>query len=90
MSGISDVRLQLMAKELEAGQQTKVFSAPAGLGRWGLMMHRWHTRRALLELTDDQLRDVGLTREQARIEGSKPFWRDGPAPLPHQRCVLSG
>mgnify|MGYP000592601615 CR=1 FL=1 len=65
-----------MAKELEAGQQAKVFNAPEGLGRWGLMLHRWHTRRALLQLTDDELRDVGLSSEQARIEGRKAFWKD--------------
>lgn len=39
------------------------------------MAHRWHSRRALLELTPEQLRDVGLTPEQAREEGLKPFWR---------------
>ena len=76
IGGISDVRLQLMASELEAGQQAKVFNAPQGLGRWGLMLHRWHTRRALLQLTDDELRDVGLSWEQARTEGRKPFWKD--------------
>ncbi|NIE76559.1 DUF1127 domain-containing protein [Pantoea sp. Ap-967] len=75
MGGMSDVRLQLLAKELDAGQQTKVFSAPAGLGVVGLMLHRWHTRRALLELDDDQLRDIGLSRQQAREEGRKPFWK---------------
>lgn len=35
MGGMSDVRLQLLAKELDAGQQTRVFNAPEGLGRWG-------------------------------------------------------
>lgn len=76
MGGMSDVRLQLLAKELEAGQRAKVFNAPAGLSRWGLMLHRWNTRRALLQLSDDELRDVGLSWEQARIEGRKPFWKD--------------
>lgn len=76
MGGMSDVRLQLLARELEAGQQAKVFNAPEGLGRWGLMLHRWHTRRALLQLTDVELRDVGLSWEQARTEGLKPFWKD--------------
>lgn len=78
MGGMSDVRLQLLARGLEAGQQTKVFNAPApaGLGRWGLMLHRWHTRRALLQLTDDELRDIGLSWEQARTEGRKPFWKN--------------
>jgi uncharacterized protein YjiS (DUF1127 family) len=75
MGGMSDVRLQLLASELEAGQQAKVFNAPKELGRWGLMLHRWNTRRALLQLSDDELRDIGLSWEQARQEGCKPFWR---------------
>ncbi|MHC6228045.1 DUF1127 domain-containing protein [Pseudomonas sp. X10] len=70
MNGLSDVRLQLQGEE-----QSQLYSAPVGLGLWGLMLHRWRTRRALLQLSDAQLRDVGLTWEQARGEGRKPFWR---------------
>lgn len=40
------------------------------------MLHRWRTRKALLELDARQLRDIGLTWEQAREEGCKPFWRE--------------
>lgn len=76
MGGVSDVRLQLLAEELEEGLRPKVYNAPAGLGRWGLMLHRWRTRRVLLQLDDSQLKDVGLSWEQAREEGRKPFWRD--------------
>ncbi|TDF83381.1 DUF1127 domain-containing protein [Pseudomonas sp. H9] len=75
MSGMSDVRLELHAQELSREQRLRLFNVPAGLGRWGLMLHRWHSRRALLELTPEQLRDIGLTRAQAREEGLKPFWR---------------
>lgn len=75
MDGMSDVRLQLLAKELDAGQRDKVYGAPAGLGRWGLMVHRWRTRRHLLQLDDAQLRDIGLSWAQAREEGRKPFWK---------------
>ena len=32
-------------------------------------------RRHLADLTDHQLRDVGLTREDLRSEAGKPFWR---------------
>lgn len=42
----------------------------------GLFWHRLRTRRMLLELTPDELRDVGLTRSEALAEGLKPFWRD--------------
>lgn len=41
-----------------------------------LRMHeRWHQRRDLRELDDHLLRDIGITREQARREAGKPFWR---------------
>ncbi|MFY1665963.1 DUF1127 domain-containing protein [Pseudomonas sp. Pseu.R1] len=77
MSGISDVRLTLYAQELVEKQDAKVrLNTPKGLSVWGLFQHRRTTRRALLGLTDDQLRDIGLSYEQARREGLKPFWRD--------------
>lgn len=37
-------------------------------------MQTQRTRMHLRELTDDQLRDIGVTREQARFEADKPFW----------------
>lgn len=37
--------------------------------------HLVRSRRHLRELTDDQLRDVGLTRAQAEAECAKPPWR---------------
>lgn len=80
MNGLSDVRLTLHSQELAAGQydgarERQMRNAPSGLGRWGLFWHRLHTRKVLLALTPEQLKDVGLTREQAREEGLKPFWR---------------
>lgn len=80
MNGLSDVRLTLHSQELAAGQEKELRSAtlrnaPACLSRWGLFWHRLHTRKALLELTPEQLHDIGLSREQAREEGLKPFWR---------------
>ncbi|MHC8303329.1 DUF1127 domain-containing protein [Pseudomonas sp. PB3P13] len=80
MNGLSDVRLTLHSQELAAGQidgmrEALMRNAPCGLSRWGLFWHRLHTRKALLELTPEQLRDVGLSREQAREEGLKPFWK---------------
>ncbi|TVT86389.1 DUF1127 domain-containing protein [Pseudomonas sp. H3(2019)] len=80
MNGLSDVRLTLHSQELEAGQDkgmraATMRNAPSCLGRWGLFWHRLHTREALLELSPEQLRDVGLSRAEAREEGLKPFWR---------------
>lgn len=80
MNGLSDVRLMLHSQELVAGQEKELRgamlrNAPTGLSRWSLFWHRLHTRRALLELTPEQLRDIGLSREQALEEGLKSFWR---------------
>lgn len=41
-----------------------------------LWIRRRRTRRALARLTADELRDVGLTPEQAARETAKPFWAD--------------
>lgn len=77
MSGMSDVRLTLHAQQLAEAQDVSVrVNAPKGLTLWGLFQHRQRTRHALLRLTQDQLRDIGLSNEQARREGLKPFWRD--------------
>jgi uncharacterized protein YjiS (DUF1127 family) len=32
-------------------------------------------RRHLLALSDDMLKDIGVSRADAEHEGSKPFWR---------------
>ncbi|SFA72589.1 MULTISPECIES: DUF1127 domain-containing protein [unclassified Pseudomonas] len=74
MNGMGDVRLALHSQELVAGQERA--TARRDISRWGLFWRRRHTRKALLHLTREQLRDVGLTAEQARHEGLKPFWRD--------------
>jgi uncharacterized protein YjiS (DUF1127 family) len=47
-------------------------------GGWTLMLiwrARASQRRALAELDDRWLRDVGLTRGDAQREVRKPFWR---------------
>lgn len=76
MNGMSDVRLMLRGQELleVQGPSVKLNCAPAS-SRWGIFRHRWITRRVLLDLNVDQLRDIGITSEQARSEGLKPFWK---------------
>jgi len=75
MNGLSDVRVKLYAGELDQAQRKPVFRSPGLLERVRLMRHRWETRRALLELTPAQLKDIGLSRADAVEEGLKPFWR---------------
>ncbi|MGY5450260.1 DUF1127 domain-containing protein [Agarivorans sp. MS3-6] len=36
---------------------------------------RRRSRQALLALSDDLLKDIGLTRAQAKAEGAKVFWQ---------------
>lgn len=72
-------------------ETSEIFTAPRDivrsklrrLARWGLRLlaviehhlERRRSRRTLSELTDDELRDVGLTRAQASAEASKSwFW----------------
>ena len=38
-------------------------------------LERSAQRRALAELDDERLRDIGRTRAQALAEAGKPFWR---------------
>ncbi|WP_220720555.1 DUF1127 domain-containing protein [Agarivorans litoreus] len=43
--------------------------------RLALYRARRRSRRALLALNDELLKDIGLSRAQALAEGRKPFWR---------------
>lgn len=45
--------------------------AIATLGRW---LERSAQRRALSELDDHRLRDIGITRQAAGREARRPFW----------------
>ncbi|MCI4665445.1 MAG: DUF1127 domain-containing protein [Neomegalonema sp.] len=56
-------RLPLVAKRLGIAPQ---------LALWA---QRRRTRRALAQLDERALRDVGLTRAEAMAEARKPFWR---------------
>jgi uncharacterized protein YjiS (DUF1127 family) len=40
--------------------------------------HAWRRRRTrmlLAQLPDNLLKDIGVTRSEAQMEASKPFWR---------------
>lgn len=77
MNGLSDVRLALYSQELSEGRATVTRTANAPkLSRWALYRHRWTSRKVLLNLTDNELLDIGLTAGQAMREGMKPFWRE--------------
>jgi uncharacterized protein YjiS (DUF1127 family) len=50
------------------------FGGAAARAVWS-WMERSRQRRALAELDDRLLRDIGLTCDQARRESSSPFWK---------------
>jgi uncharacterized protein YjiS (DUF1127 family) len=37
---------------------------------------RYRQRRQLMEMDDRQLKDIGITRDQAEQEARKPIWKD--------------
>ena len=40
-----------------------------------LICERYRQRRQLLEMDDRQLKDIGITREEAELEARKPIWK---------------
>ncbi len=75
MNGLSDVRLTLAQQELTAQARPQVAGKLPGKTRWQQLWLRLSTRRALLRLNDEQLKDIGLTRQQALDEALRPFWK---------------
>lgn len=80
MSGPGEARLPAGRQEMTvmttarstAGRVTPQIDA--NISRWALFWRRLTTRQALLRLTDEQLRDIGLTRDEANREAYRPFW----------------
>ena len=62
--------------ELPAGRDFKV---RAPLAILLARLRHWHAahrqRRALLQLDDAMLKDLGISRADAVREGNRPFWR---------------
>ena len=64
----------------------------AAVGRAGdrlaLAMERSRQRRALALLSDHQLADIGLSREQVMAESTASVWQDDAAPATPRATVL--
>jgi len=75
MTGLSDVRLTLYQQELLEIPGARTDSRGPQESRWQQFWRRVRTRKQLLELSDAQLRDIGVSREQAKLEAMRPFWR---------------
>ena len=80
MSGPGEARLPVGRQELKAMAMARSTAGrvtprvDANISRWALFWRRLATRQALLRLTDEQLCDIGLTRDEANREAHHPFW----------------
>ena len=72
---IAEARADLHSKD----QGRTTISLLKILHRFGagyrLCRERYRQRQQLLEMDDRQLKDIGITREQAEQEGRKPLWK---------------
>lgn len=60
----------------KAGAGANLYGSQAEVGKgWLRVLQRIKTRRVLSQLTDDELKDVGLSRSQAAEEARRPFWK---------------
>lgn len=70
---------QLCSKPLPLPDPRPIDAAATRLQRaWDGVLglyRRQAQRRALAGLDDHLLRDIGITRAQARAEAARPFWR---------------
>ena len=63
--------IQRQARHLFAQQD---FARQAAVAQLTQALAPAQTRQALRYLSDEQLRDIGLSRAQARTEVERPFW----------------
>lgn len=67
------MRFALDAGLLRPAQRRPGFSLRAQLSLW---WRRARERRELLQMSEHDLRDIGLTRVDVIREAEKPFWRE--------------
>ncbi len=74
MSTIDAIHQMPSGKDKEA-VMTKSGTAFASVLSWiDTQLERRKSRRSLLEMSDDQLKDIGISRAEAYREGNKAMW----------------
>lgn len=68
--------LNIFIRALDAERKKEVFSWKRVMKQCRVYQARAGQRRQLLQLSDRQLNDIGITRVDAFQEASKPFWQD--------------
>lgn len=78
MSTIDTFRRGASSGGPSAGFEFWLSAFAAGLAaaaeRLDMMMAKHRSRRLLLELSDQQLKDIGISRADAYREADRPFW----------------
>lgn len=76
MSTIDTIFRGSGAREQEAtmAKQNGRTTFTSMLGWIEIRLERRRSRRALLEMTDDQLKDIGISRGEAYQEANRPLW----------------
>ncbi|TNH16582.1 DUF1127 domain-containing protein [Halomonas sp. BL6] len=71
----SDRQVSEQAKTSRSSTVSSAYQTP-----WRVRLARWwqlgRERHALERLSDDMLKDIGLSREVAHREANRPFWDD--------------
>jgi uncharacterized protein YjiS (DUF1127 family) len=63
------------ARPGRSGFVSRLVRVLRSLAKWiDYLLERRRSRLALLEMTDDQLKDMGVSRCDAHREGIRPFW----------------
>ncbi len=66
---------QAVRPSARLGYVRRLVRMATSLALWiDALMERRRSRLALLEMTDDQLKDIGLSRCDAHREGIRPIW----------------
>lgn len=74
MSTIDAIHRIPTGKDMEA-VMTKSSTSFASVLSWiDIQLERRKSRRSLLEMTDAQLKDIGISRADAYREGNKAMW----------------
>jgi uncharacterized protein YjiS (DUF1127 family) len=74
LSAAATVDLHPKDRESKLNSLVKILHCLGTAYRLGC--ERYGQRRQLVEMDDRQLKDIGITREQAQQEAAKPIWKD--------------
>lgn len=75
MGAIDTIRGFVHETPLLAPTARRARAVAIRLGEWlTVMRERRRSRRALLDLNDQQLEDIGISRAEALKEAHRPFW----------------